>query len=707
MRFNCVGLLLVLLASGIVLAQNNVWQENENLDVVLLKKNLAQVIKEAENSSANDVNSLLRKLDLYNRAANNPKIAATVKQITAASDLEKYRLKAAYTIQEIIKDENFKDAETLELFLRQISFDGEIFHKFISLCSENRQSCDINGFDRWLAEKASKTDENTYESYDWVGLRIDFRNKLNLDNTEILNQLVTDLRENSDNFEVALRYLKFHREPADAAWLLENFTSKQAYYYYRLGISLFDNYSLPKEEKLILDRTAAAFLQKSLNLPFDHKDKTLILQHQLNQSSVAPQIGNYEKQLRFWTKRKLAGIYKSIGEAHNAQPIIEELSALDKSDIVEIDISFLAGGVQMLSGARVIESKILGEQATRQDSVKHWLERIEYYRGRKEPEQMFDAYKQMFASVPFDMNDKHSRESRLDLIRRFAGFVEDEFGEYTNKDVELNDSEKQKLILRKDAENFLKNEFNKNSARLKYSYDLAQVIGSYNFNDLLVEIFDKNSQMLLDAFVSLDVESYYYHDLFSDFLGNKSISKARKDAFVNQLEKLAANAAPRKLLFFCRLLDEDGLKEKYAARSIPFLRKQLDKTELQFNSARLSEGKSFELKELKKELVETLFRNYLAINDWKAAENLLMTKFQDLISESLVSVSIIAAQNSDFDDAVRIWKLRANLNRRSLNKIQLLKEFPSVRQNLQSFYQQMKSDETYSPIPDIALKLLK
>ncbi len=707
MRLNCVGFLVIFLASGIVFAQNNVWTENENLDVVLLKKNLAQVIKEAENSAANDVNSLLRQLDLYNRAANNPKIAATVRQIAAAPDLEKNRLNAAYRIKESIKNEHFKDAETLELFLRQITFDGEIFYKFITLCVENRQNCDINGFDSWLAEKASKTDANLYEMHDWTDLRINFRNKLNLDNSEILNQFANDLRENPDNLKIALRYLKFHREPADAAWLLENFTSKQAYHYYELGRSLFDGkkHYLPNEKSLQSNSIAAAFLQKSLNLPFDEKDKDLIWQYRLRHVSVDPKISNYEKQLRFWTKRELADVYKYIGEAHNAQPIIEELAALDKSDIAEKDFSFIAGGVQSVSGARVIESKILREQATRQDSIEYWYERIEYYRGRKEPERMFDAYKQIFVSVPFNMDDKRSRENRLSLVRKFAGFVEDEFGIYTNKDDELDDLEKQKLLLWKDAENFLRNEFNKNSARLKYSYDLAQIVGSEDFDDLLDEILDKNSKMLLDAFVNLDIDNSY-GDLFVVFLGNKSISKARKDEFVNQLEKLVTNAAPRKILFFCRLLGENGFAENYAARAIPFLHKQLDKTEIQFNSARLSDGQSYELKELRKGLIERLFKTYLTINNWKSAENLLMTKIQDSIPESLAMLAVNAARNNAFDDAARIWKIQANLNRRNLYNLQNIKEFPVVRQNLQAFYRQMKSDETYSPIPDIALKML-
>jgi hypothetical protein len=704
------GLLLILLLSGVVFAQNSVWQENKNLDVVLLKKDLGQLIKESESSPSVDSQTLLRMLNLYYRAANYPKIAATVKQIIAAPDLEKNRINIAETVKYFIKSDFFQDAEILRLYLQKINFDGEIFGKFADLCYADQQNCDVGGFDDWLKLKAQeKSEKDDFSQTNWTGIRIDWHKKFNLDNTEIFNQFIDAVRENPSDLDTALRYLKYLRSSSEALWLSENFNSKRAFDYYQLGETIAPkdySLSITEDENRFLARAALVFLQKSISLPFADEDIKLIGAYKFRYVSMPPRVGNYEKQLRFWTKKEIAKVYRLMGEPQNAQPIIEELNALDKSDIVETDVSYISGAVQAQSGARVIESKILREQATRQDSTAYWFERIEYYRGRNETERMFDAYKQMLTIIPFDMNDKRSRENRLDSIRRFAGFVEDEFGGYTDKNTELDEREKQKLLLWKDAENFLRNEFGKNSARLKYSYDLAQVIGSYDFDELLVEIFDKNSQMLLDAFVNLDVESYYYHDLFSDFLGKKAISKVRKDAFVNQFEKLAANAAPRKILFFCRLLIENGLEKNYAVRSIPLLRKHLDKTEVQLNPARLSEKKSLWFKYEKKQLVETLFRAYLANNDWKAAENLLVTKYQDSISESLGSVSVSAARNNAFDDAVRIWKIRANLNRQNLNYLASLKSFPAVREGLREYYRQMKESETYSLIPDMALAQL-
>ena len=115
------GLFLILLATANLFAQNDSLKDAENLNAVLLKKDLAAAIKEAESTPANDVRALLRRLELYYRIVDTAKVAATVKQITQAPDFEKNRYAAAESVKYALKDEYFKDAETLRLFLQEIN----------------------------------------------------------------------------------------------------------------------------------------------------------------------------------------------------------------------------------------------------------------------------------------------------------------------------------------------------------------------------------------------------------------------------------------------------------------------------------------------------------------------------------------------------------------------------------------------------------
>lgn len=375
-KYGGIGFLLILLGTVNIFAQNDFWKENGNLDALLLKKDLTQAIKEAENSPANDAPSLLRRLYLYYRVVDNQKIALTVRQIAESADSERNSYVFAETIKYAVKDELFKDTETLRIYLQKINFDWDIYGKFQKLCAENRNSCDVNGFDEWLTRKSSEARaENTPASpkiknaiipfevreinapdYSiWTSRRIDWREKFGLDNAEILNQFTADARENPADLETASRYLKFLHKPAEIAWLAENFSSKQAYDYYELGETLAGNandFERKEDERREIRRLAITILQKSLSFPFDERDKNLINSRRFRFVSMMPRIGNYEKQLRFWTKSKLAEVYKNANEPQNAQPLVEELAALDKSDILTENIEYLAGAVQAASGAR-------------------------------------------------------------------------------------------------------------------------------------------------------------------------------------------------------------------------------------------------------------------------------------------------------------------------------------------------------------------
>lgn len=710
LKFTGFGLFLIFFAAINLAAQNDYWRENERLDKLLLKKDLTQAIKEAENSSANDLQSSLRLLNLYHRVVNNPKVASTIKQIIETASFETNRHVIAESVRRAVKDDFFKDAETLRLYLQRIEFDGDIYYKFYKLCAENPNGCDVKGFDEWLARQAAETREkNAAVYFDWTSRRIDWREKFGFDNAEIFDQIGADVRENPSNLDAALRYLKFFRQPTEIAWLAETFASKRGYDFYELGETLSNsvNHS-PRDEyqKQQVLRRAVAFLQKSLSLPYNDEDKILINSRRFRFVSVAPYIRDYEKQLRFWTKSKLAETYQRLNEPYNAQPIVEELAALDKSGIMIGNVNYLAGAVQAASGARVVESKILNEQALRQDSYEYWQERIGYYRGRKEPMRVFDAYRQSLTAVPFDLTDEKSRSERVFFIGRFADFAEEEFGYYANEKAdELSDEQKQKLLSWNEAESFLRAEFERTKANTRYSAELARILINNKFKKLLDEIFSRNALLpvafaKIDALGSRDNLLYY-------FLRSDSVSKTQKEAAMNQILKIAADADAENAWIICETVvgsDETGA---YAARVAPILLRNTKKIENRLNSAGISDDERYELGNVRSKYRENLFKAYLQANDWKSAEKLVLTGYDSSFGYRFWQLAENAAKNGAYAAALRFWKLKANLNRRDLDNLETLARSVEIKENLKEFYRRMKKDEPFSPIPDVALEKLK
>jgi hypothetical protein len=510
-RRNAIAFVFVTLIFGttLVCAQNRFSDIEDDVNKMLLKKDLRQAIKEAETAPANDLESLLRRLTLYRRAANSEKIALTVRQIIERPDFKKNYYQSRGFLEAALRSENFQDVPTLQLYLQKVEFNENIYARYVKLCSQNKTACDVEGFDRWLGEKDAEAEKSSKQyfsdNYGWANRRIGWRKQFGLDYAELTNKIVEAVRRDPADLEAALRYAAFFRDSTDLHWLAENFSSQFAYGFYELGdrIGHLPDYSLATDaaEAQAVRRIAVRLLLKSLEMPFNEKDVLLIYSYKLRFVSVQPKIGNYEKQMRFWTKQSLAENYKNLGEPQSAQPIVEELTKLDKSDILSDNPTYLAGAVQAASGARAVESEILRQQAARQDSYDYWQERIAYYYGRNEPELMFSSYMQAFAAVPIDLAKEDSDGTRIFYVRRFADFVRSNFGQNASKTIseDWSTEDKRRYQRWKDAETFLRNEFEKTKPDIKYSYELAQIITANEFADLADEILAKSPEIITSA----------------------------------------------------------------------------------------------------------------------------------------------------------------------------------------------------------------
>ena len=106
-----------------------------------------------------------------------------------------------------------------------------------------------------------------------------------------------------------------------------------------------------------------------------------------------------------------------------------------------------------------------------------------------------------------------------------------------------------------------------------------------------------------------------------------------------------------------------------------------------------------------RDLLDAYARN----EDWQAAEKVLFAE-KDLFWESLPvnlgKIALAAGKRGATNDAMRFWRLSANLDRREMSSLSQLAQ-TSARPELLKLYAQMKKDDPDSSIPDMALRLLQ
>lgn len=699
----------ILLLSGLCIsAQISVSEIEGEITAVLRKKNLMAAIREAEDSATRDARSLWWRLDLYRRAANYRKVAEVISEMISTSP-EQDKAALGHQLSYVFDDKLFNDAELLQRFIQHTApSKSELYGKLIDLCSANRSVCDIRGFEGFLRKRADDSWRKISEtnSYYWsdnseARQLVAWQEKFGLDAGETRAKLTDDLRSDPTNLNAALRFVSFAANVQELEWVAEVFSSDIAYDHYELGEALAKGQGFRVATEATLPQiyqTAARFLQKSLDLPFGKHDAGLIGSRQFRSVSVAPRVKNYEKQLRFWTKTALADVYRSMGESQRAQPIVEELMSFDMSDINSDRPSQLAGAVQAGSGARVVESKILNDQALKQNSFEYWHERVAYYRGRKEAERVLDTYKKGLAVVPFDSSNPKSVGDRLWFINRFADFASDGLRFYDWRDR----SDELKATMTAEAESFLKSEFHKTRSNLRYSFKLFEIIrGQNESGTLLGELLASRPEMITDAAL-IDIP---VGDIVYPFLRIEEIPKEKKDSIVTSLLRIADKKDFVKALSICDTFSNLNEHPNYAARVVPILIKNLKTADAKYLVAK--GDNAYEFADIRNKYEELLFDTYLAANDWRSAEKLVDERKLSRVHAPYDRLALNAAKNGAVADVVRYWKIKANFDRRNLSELDALARYKPVAAALREFYSKMKVDEPYSPIPEIAMKTLK
>jgi tetratricopeptide (TPR) repeat protein len=646
----------------------NIERETTRL---LLEKDVGEVASQLASERATTIVPLLRRLSIFARAGHRARVLQTINQLAEAPDMPpvSHRWVVAQAVKEII---GIDDLAALKAYYERIMpTDAASAEAFLRLWEKEG---DTKELDSWLAARAK-------QHVEWMRFRIHWRAKLGTIG-ELLDQLAAEVKANpEDRLRVSL-YLEANNAAnrlQDVSWLVDALAPRLAFELYELGALL----------KTDAPETAAKLLERSLAQSFTEQDMRLIRERVIVRYSIPPRVSNWEKQLRFWTKRHLAELYRVMKQPQTAQRFVEELVGMkDDEDIITEDVHNLAGAVQAQSGMRVVEAKILHDEAAARESVSYWLERAHYYTGRKEYDAVMQTYRQALVNLPFKPQDRTTIGTRLILLRDFALFAtsRDNFGDGKRQD------------MRAEMKEVLRREFAATVLETDYALGLARIIvdDEFEFDDLRDSLFGEEKDSLKRILAARTEWASEERWLIGDIVCRENVSLGSRANYWTQLEALAKNGAPSRAY----LLADAMLSCNEPRRAVPLLVNYLSQTREQGDeSAKFREEQA----------VNNLFSAYVGAGHWQAAEKLLFTRM-DLTVRQLVyelsRIALVAAREGALDDAVRLWRMKSNLDRRHLDGLNQLAA-TTAKEPLRALYAQMKKKDPLSFVPDMALRVLQ
>ena len=623
-------------------------------------KDLSVVIDELAAERPTSVAPLLRHLVIYARAGQAEPVRHTLEQLARASDWQSQAYAVRYKVRSVIGG---ADLATWRFYYERL-FPGdtegaEAFEKLWD------QQGDPKELDAWLRAHSTGYDE-------WFRLRLYRLAKLGMAG-EVVEPLAASVKANPHDLDLAERYLMVNNwagELQDIAWLADICALSTAY----------ENYELGQWLQLRSAQAAARLFKKSLALPFTPRDAQLVQERGFRYLSVRPPRLNWEKQLRFWTKRSLAEVYQALNRTQDAQPLIEEMMAMKGDDIVAQDIHQLAGAMQAKSGQRVVEARVLRNEASQRDTARYWIERASYYKGREEYGLEEDSYRKALTALPYSPADPKVTAERLEIINAFA------FSLWHNREKGQD--------WRGEIERLLRHEFTSVPPETDYAFRIARLITKDDFEleGLRASLFGAQPNLLarlLAPRVDWDntEEALIGRAVFGD-----AITPAQKDKIWTALEKLISDPGSLRAYHLAEAMIYCGASQ----RATPLLLGYLEN------------GKPSDYVD-RDMILNSLVEAYCRGGDWQAAEKVLFshsgTSWKSMPWQ-LGTIAATAGKQGAISDALRLWRLKSKLDRRDLTGLDELSR-TEARSQLHAFYLQMKKDEPLSTAPEAALRVLQ
>ena len=672
MKFSKSNALLVFFIS-LALILNVSAQSSDEVDIeakverLLQKRDVGELANELARNKSGSTEDFLIKLSVFARAGHRVRVQETLREVGKIYSSSPDQ----YPIFKIVRRAvGSGDLAAQKIFYEQFAVNGDDRAKeFFNLCKEQG---DLREFEKWLRVRAQ--DNELWWNY-WVEAKKSLGEK-----NEVADELAQKIRENPTDYSLVKKYLQvvstpywtsimiespivsYERYGQDVSWLAEVVKTDSAYQAFDLAILLQASSPL----------IAARLLEKSLSTPYTETDAKLLGERALRGASISPNIKNPEKQLRVWTKKALVEIYRATNQALLAQPIVEELTPMDMSDIQPDNAFFSAGAVQSVTGRRVVETKILQDETANENSPQYWLNRAKYYKGRREKDSVRQTFIQALGKFQYKPNDWQASLPRLQILHDLKWFD----GEIDEKETEQ--------ILRKDFINAM------SANDPAYLFQLSILI-SDDFEDLSDEFFT-NTELLPQI---LSVREHWGDEekiLIRNVLESEKWSAKKRDFVWNRLADMAkSNVRRRAFSLAGAMTDEDEYR-----RAVPLLEECSKIAPKEYVGS---------IDFTRREVDYELFNAYNAVGDWRKAEKMYLNGFRNNDYE-LGLIALSAAKKGDIADALRIWKLNANLDRRNLNGLENLAK-TGAKTSLSDFYLTMKRTDVLSDAAEKALLMLK
>ena len=623
---------------------------------LLLDKNINEVTKQLDNENPSTVASLLRRVVIYSRAGQTSRVRTTLEQLSSTANWQC----AVHDFRWLIRNAEGNDFGARRFYYERVCPDDiEGAEEFVRLWSSKG---DLKELDAWLAERSHRNDE-------WLMMRVALRAKAGTAG-EVLDELAAAIRANPSDWERLDRYLKANSYAAnvhDVKWLADTFEAHTAGDFFQLAERLRNN----------SPQAGVALLQKSLDLPFTDADAKLINDLINRYRSAGPAIKvNWEKQLRYWTKKSLAETYQRLNQSLAAQPLIEELVSIKGDDILLADVHQLAGAVQGGSGQRVVETKILRDEVARRSTSEYWLERARYYDGRQEYGLERDSYRQALAALPAKPDDTRTSNERYEVVRAFAFFLADKH----NQKPEL--------------EKLLTAELSSTPPQTDYAFHIATLITQSELDlDALRNSLLSRRPSFLAQLLDRGEWSNAEKSLIEGVVNRDDVPADLKEKIWSSLEPLVREPGSTRAYHLAVAMKNSNEWQ----RAIPLFRGYIE-------HALPSNWEGY-----KTDAISELFTAYCRTKQWQAAEKFLFSNkdsFWRVLPSALAEVAVVAAEQNAIDDAMRLWRMSTNLDRRNLDFLPRLAQ-TKAKPQLLAMYSKMKLEDPLSTIPDLALRLLQ
>ncbi len=285
---------LLICLTSLTLVLNAAGQENptyksadelqRDVTFLLLGKNINDVTRQLDGETPSTADALLRRLVIYSRAGQLSRVRKTLEQLPVTAN---WQCPAGPDLRWLIRTANGGDFLGRRFYYERLCPDDvDGADEFITFWSKNG---DLKELDAWLGERSNRSDE-------WLMRRVHLRAKSGTAG-EVLDQLAAEIRANPSDWTRLDRYLRANNYAGnvqDVKWLADTFEVRTAVDYFQLAERLRNN----------SPQTGVKLLQKSLALPFTDADAKLVDDLINRYRSAGPSIKvNWEKQLRYWTKR--------------------------------------------------------------------------------------------------------------------------------------------------------------------------------------------------------------------------------------------------------------------------------------------------------------------------------------------------------------------------------------------------------------------